>query len=408
MHYQRNCASAFLRARLCVTFSSPDVLIPVVAPSAVISTNIRCYAVRLANVVASLSIPMICRIAQRDGWGDIVVISSIMEPDSTVTVDIGFRFPEDALIMCTKNGIKFEGRFISVQPISRLHGTCFFPSLTFSSTESGYYTLSRRYERLCTYLSLEKRICNSSPLVHQMNDLLYQFHAQTSSLSLTNTSHLTDHLLSTLETLNPSVVIYKILPPPNIPRTIYISRNIPSNIDNHTSPTLYLQLAVSDYQRDELQFDQVIPNKPISQRTRQRTINRNDVNDPSTAPGMNSRERFSALRLVFKNASEKYRVWNSPTIPLPPPPTVVDDLPGDKLIENLVTVWRWYDTAFERIKAAKSLALADPQVSLLMIEAYDAAADAFSTSTRRFGMFGVEFDALQSALKRTSSIGSGE
>lgn len=408
MHYQRSRASSFLSCRLCLTFASPTLIAPFVTCSTIPSTNLICYPIRLSNVSLALSVPMIYHITQRDQWGEVVAISSIREPDSTITVDIGFRFPDDALAMCTRDGIKFEGRYIHVQPITQLQGLCFFPNLTFSTTASGRYAVRTRCERLNAYTTLEEAIDVTSPLITQMVNLFTRLSEQLNPEPPARSGNLTDYFPSLLEAHTPLQAIQKILPPSKLPRTIFISRHIdsiPTSI-NETSPS---PPAISiAFQEDELQFDHVIPNRPIPRRTRQRLINRETVDDPSSVTSMNARERFEALRLIFKFATEKYRVWNSQKIPLSPPPDMVDDVPGEKLITNLVSVWKWYDDAYKKATSARDEVLADPQSPFPLIEAYDTAVDAFSLSTRRFGVYGAEYDALQEALLNLSRAKDGE
>jgi hypothetical protein len=407
MRYQRSRASSFLSCRLCLAFASPTLIAPFVTCSPISSTNLICYPIRLYNVSVALSVPMIHHITQRDHWGEVVAISSTREPDSTITVDIGFRFPDDALAMCTRDGIKFEGRYIHVQPITCLQGLCFFPNLTFSTITNGRYTLRTRCERLNAYMTLEEAIDGTSPLITQMEDLFTHLSGQLSPDPPVRSGNLKDYFPSLLEAHTPLQAIQKIILPSKLPRTVFISRHIDSILvsADGTSPPPAISMAFQD---DELQFDSVIPNRPIPRRTRQRLISRDTVDDPSSAAPMNPRERFETLRLIFKFATEKYRVWNSPTIPLSPPPDIVGGVPGEKLITNLLSIWKWYDDAYEKTTSARDKMLADPQSPFPLIEAYDAAVDAFSLSTRRFGVYGAEYDALQEALLGLSRANHGE
>ncbi|PVF95368.1 hypothetical protein CPB86DRAFT_788124 [Serendipita vermifera] len=350
---------------------------------------------------------MIHHIIQRDHWGEVIAISSIREPDSTITADLGFRFPDDALAMCTRNGIKFEGRYIHVQPITRLQGLCFFPNLTFSTTTSGRYALRTRCERLNAYLTLEEALDATSPLITQMMDVFTRLSGQLNPDPTVRSGDLKNHFPSLLEAHTSLHTLQKILPPSKLPRTIFISRHIdgtPASANELSPSPQAISIA---FQEDELQFDHVIPNRPVPRRTRQRLINRDAVDDPSSAAPMNARERFDSLRLVFKFAAEKYRVWNSPTIPLSPPPVMIDGNPGEKLVSNLISIWTWYDNAYEKVTRARERVLADPQSSFTLIEAYDAAVDAFSLSSRRFGVYGAEYDALQEALLKLSRAQDG-
>ncbi|PVF91463.1 hypothetical protein CPB86DRAFT_820467 [Serendipita vermifera] len=399
MRYQCGRACSFLSCRLCLTFSYSTLIAPFVTCSPITLTNLICYPIRLSNVSAALSVPMIHHIMKGDHWGEVIAISSIREPDLTITVDIGFRFPDDALAMCVRDGIKFEGRYIRVQPIAHLHGTCFFPNITFSTTTSGHYALRSRCERLNAYLTLEEAVDANSPIITQMAELFTRLSGQLTLDPPGRSDSLKDHFPSILEAHTPLHAIHKILPPSKIPRTVFISRHI-STSEISTSP----QANLTALQEDELQFDHIIPNRPIPRRTRQQLVNRDSVDDPSSAAPMNARERFGSLRLVFKFATEKYRVWNLPTIPLSAPSVMAEGIPGEKLVKNLVNIWKWYDDAYGKVTSARDKALADPQSPFPLIEAYDAAVDAFSISTRRFGVYGAEYDALQEALLTLSHV----
>lgn len=402
MRYQRHRASSFLSFRLCLTFAPSSSISPLLALSKVPSTNLICYAIRLSNVSTSLSVPDIVAISRRDNWGEIITISSTKEPDFTVSVEIGFRFPEDALIMLSRHGLKYEGRYWAIRPVLCISGICQFPNIDFSPTTSNNDCLLRRYKRLRIFTSLEEVLESSSPYLAQMATLLSQLRSQLGSLP-EPTLYPKEILLEELQQVFPLATLHKVSPPPVIPRTVYISRRVSLNLDGTVMPLEKSTSIWLEYQKEELDFDEVIPNRFIPRRTRQRLVDRDEdgSGDPSAAAPMNSRERFQAVRLVYKFAQEKFRVWNSPTISLvPPPPNITG---AREIVGNLVTIWKWYDSALVQAKAARDAAMADPHSPLDLLEAHDAAVNAFSFSCRSLGVYGPDFERLREALQQATT-----
>lgn len=106
-------------------------------------SELVCYCLRISNVDVGTSDPAtalntILDLGDDENWGEIVMISIHLEVDDSWSVDLGFRFVEDALVMWSRHGKRVRGRYWNIVPIQAVLGICFV-ARKFVSTRSSAY-----------------------------------------------------------------------------------------------------------------------------------------------------------------------------------------------------------------------------------------------------------------------------
>ncbi|KAG9054395.1 hypothetical protein FS842_005245 [Serendipita sp. 407] len=129
----------------------------------------RLHNLRLPGRTTEKLLPSFLRLALQQDFGDIVLVAAHFEADGLVTMDIGFRYAEDAFALWVKCGFLFEGHYWNVEPLKRM-GTqtvMFPPPLEPKSHQ-------RRYSRLQNIISYEFEINDASMgrCMQQMRRLL--------------------------------------------------------------------------------------------------------------------------------------------------------------------------------------------------------------------------------------------
>ncbi|CCA74941.1 hypothetical protein PIIN_08921 [Serendipita indica DSM 11827] len=91
--------------------------------------TIRCYPLRIANVRLNFNTPsdahvQFIRLAKDIQFGDIIMFALNIEVDHTLTIDVGFRFAEDAFCMWARDGCNISGNSWKISPIKSVTGKC--------------------------------------------------------------------------------------------------------------------------------------------------------------------------------------------------------------------------------------------------------------------------------------------
>lgn len=116
---------------------------------------IKCFPVRIANIPGSETpIPILLAVLETSGVQDFVAISIYSEADTSTTINVGLRYPEDALMVwSTIHGIQCGDRLLEVYPVKAVLGGSAVTSRPFSRTR-GYF---ERMQVVAAVISREQR-----------------------------------------------------------------------------------------------------------------------------------------------------------------------------------------------------------------------------------------------------------
>ncbi|KAG8856878.1 hypothetical protein FRB91_000168 [Serendipita sp. 411] len=131
--------------------------------------SLVCYPMRIYNVFIPERTPedMTCAFRQyllAEDFGDVVLITAHAELDGIATMDVAFRYPEDALSLWTRCGHYFGGHYWKVQPLS-----CMGCPLTIFPPPPVTRSLEDRRQRLQSAIDREVDISDD-----YMDDCVYQ------------------------------------------------------------------------------------------------------------------------------------------------------------------------------------------------------------------------------------------
>ena len=386
-------------------------------------SGLLCYCLRISNVdVGDLDpravLNVILGMAEREDWGEILMISVHLEVDDTWAVDIGFRHVEDAVVMWTRHGKRVLGRYWNIVPMESVLGIGFVARDLGSRRRS----MQERMQWLKSCELLEEMLEQSQPatntqlpchairltqihsLLTRLNCILYDPSATFSAGSLINDwanifidGH--DHVdLSYNLTSKPLDGLW--------PRVYsqaldWTSEPLPSA----TTPSFSL------YQVEK--FTPPPPRvctTPVTdsakkhgkQRERRRQMLSHDRStesiDSSSEQLMTKPEIARSIRNTRHNALIKHGCWNSQLLPLPDVPKRVQ---AQVFSDEMLGIWDWYDECLGIIRDTyiKSGLSALPASSLdtasrIKDESFLAAERSFAPAARLKKLFGREYQEI--------------
>ncbi|KAG8819981.1 hypothetical protein FRC19_009330 [Serendipita sp. 401] len=294
----------------------------------------RIHNVLLAGKTTEDILPPFSRLASQQNFGDIIFLAVYFEADGLVTLDVAFRFPEDALALWVlKNGFLFEGHYWKVEPLKCMGSyiVTFPPRLQPSL-----------YHHRCA--RLEKAIAQDT----RIND--------PSMIMCTRQMYYLLMLLNSESVVNQYAVGATPTPAPRHVTPVKVSQKVTwKTMSQETFGTWMRHWNVPEGLpvRPPLVHDVPLqtewPNIPIE---------------------MASKERNLAYRNSYRLACRKHTVWSSITLPTPPPyrnhakdENSVWPLPGvtgydallhaneadTKIHEGFVDLWEWYEVCRRRV-----------------------------------------------------------
>jgi hypothetical protein len=428
----------------------------------VFGEEVFCYPVRISNITSPFSIGSMLQIAEVNGWGDIVAISEREEADSTVSMDIGFRFVEDALMMWNRVGVKVEDRRWAFETIEGVVGFVTFLKMPETAPRSPL----DRFHRLNLCIQIEERLplhVQDPTRLEILRELSEQLRTQASKCAdaalpreLDNTTLVT--LMEQTGSIGgcklPSTLTQEMDPGLRAAAPIWIAaskeRWLPGNQAGLLSfyegagPSSQSLLPTSS--TDPLQTSEPgrikIPNKHqvLPQRT--------GVNaTPDNKIEMNGRERDLCLRVINRRARAKHTAWNSPQVPLPSLP-LTDLIPpssqesnrmmkrkrsqtrgvnvplpeakptGFGFVHRFFRLWDWYDMCLREVQSARQTldqggclpgmpgddTVVDPEDRARVINLLHSSLDdmeaAFSVSARMLAVYNAEYADIEAELAR--------
>jgi hypothetical protein len=111
----------FLRCRLFSPWGFPEIFSDRVV-GAVLDKHLVCYPIRVSNIASPFTIRDMLAVIVANKWGAVLAISSHVQPDATISMDVGFRHVEDALLMWCRPGVQFDQRPWVFETLTRVAG----------------------------------------------------------------------------------------------------------------------------------------------------------------------------------------------------------------------------------------------------------------------------------------------
>jgi hypothetical protein len=442
----------YVRCRLFSPTGTPEVFSDRVV-CAVLDNSLLCYPVRISNIASPFTMSNMLAVIAANNWGTVLAISTHIEPDATISMDIGLQHVEDALLMWCRPGVQFDQRPWVFEAITAVAGdVVILPVPDIVPRDS-----RDRLRRLQACLELEERLPSFLQDQHRLQitrDIVVSAHsgsclAETGfnqtraenplgndsemdiSISLSGTSMSETGAALCTEWINLRGDRWHEIDVADATRLLDIYTGVELN------PTAPLP---SD--RTSRPID-TPPKRPFMSKHQQVPTRTDDGASPANAPNMNSRERGHAYRSINRRAKAKYDAWISPRVRLPdlPAPELlpVPSQPSRKstrsrdlhrrgisatiretkhrgtgLILRALQLWDWYDRCLISIEAARQeLEMhgrlscdppANPEETGRVVEVFqrlfDDMAAAFSPSSRLTDMFGREYLALEAELAK--------
>jgi hypothetical protein len=369
--------------------------------------SLVCYPLRISNVdvgaVETMKVvAALHNLASRDDWGDIAMISSVLEVDGTLTVDVGFTNIEDALMMWTKDGQRIKGRYWNIQPISAVLGLCHVfqhpPPL---------YPVRARLLRLSACEVLENALTPS----YQPNARLSQLRDILARLAVANGEYPTSaaHLPAN-EPLEDTIARYGLeghdWAAPirhNLSKSARktLCPNIVSKPEHWTYNSdhdlIHGNFARRGYyfSRPKLRTSQKCSKSRDGQDWQLTNRPPHDLPGPVTSRAMTRSERLFAQKLTRWQANVKLKAWTSVRLKLPPVPEAASGL---ELVDDLMSIWNWYEKCLRTVQtdgAAVGVQLV-PDAALhpgtrVVAESFCAAEISFGPDLRLIGVFGPDY-----------------
>lgn len=356
LRLQRFQAQAYIDYRLNRSVRLPSFITPpeVQYASLNLGSKLRCYPLRISNIDLPVSDPRevaqtILAIGRREGWGEIIAISVHMEVDDTVSVEIGFRFLEDAMTMWVREGKLHFGRPWHISPISSILGHCFIPR----SFTNGRRDLEERLRQLRTCEGLELRLENSMPPGPRLVQI---------QRLLGNLNHPISPALSPASLESECALLFLDGSDQGCQPLNMASVNWGAGwIHLYTTASNWSASSIPGALPGGLFFYQIIPyTRPVQTRTKLATMHAQKrsrayarvtalttetLQDPNR--DLLPIEQTEAKRSTWHHARLKFKAWNSDDLPLPPLPSKVTQR---KFIEQLLIIWNWYDECLDTIR----------------------------------------------------------
>ena len=359
--------------------------------------RLTCYPIRVYNVVSSSRdatkvVTQFLQLLEVHSFGDIIIISITVENDGLCTVDLGFRFADDALAFWAQDGFAFSNLYWNITPIGHLERYCFVlpprsNSTPFEDRLSRLQDACRR-ERLVLEAGSAMNDFESTRCLRQMEAFLLDFR---SSAAFNRHGIGSDpHTTYERPTGQPGVLIQ---PHP-------------------TAQNWDTSLVLEDWMRSwarPVQGEPRAPKAPGGPST-------STTNSGPEGPDMRAAARKQARRNTRLQAERKHKFWSPDVLRLPDVPTKSNSgQPGD-FIQGFVDIWTWYtrcSSAIQQEMQARGITTGSNDETLNELpfpsdeEARKAASlrasfagalRAFGPSQRIYKLFGKDYSAVMGAI----------
>jgi hypothetical protein len=389
-------------------------------------------------------------------WGTVIAISAHEEPDGTTSMDIGFRYVEDALLMWGRAGIRFDRRPWVLEAVTRVVGNVEILAVGHAPPRP----LQDRIHRLLVCSELEGRIpaflqdhrrmqLTREIIASMLSSAGAAYPDGAPSVDLASVEYLarSDNEME-MAALQGGTTFSEI-------RAALHTEWIDLRGDRWRQPCMSFldtyggtdsSLAAWVSARQASPPQDLSNRRPFMSKHQCVPIRPKGPAAPASAPDMNSRERGFAYRTMKRRAQGKYEAWNSTRIPLPniPDPELIppSSQPSQKftrskelhergadvtirqtkprgtgLVTRFIQLWDWYDECLRSIDTARQElethgkfsqdAPSNLEEDGMVIKAFQMALDdmaaAFSPTCRLIGVFGREYLELEAELANRSS-----
>jgi hypothetical protein len=449
---------AHLHCRLFLPTGPPELRTNCIV-GAVLDEHLLCYPVRVSNITSTFTIQDMLAAVEVHNWGTVIAVSTHDEPDGTISMDIGFRYVEDALLMWCRAGIRFDRRPWVFEAVTGVVGNVEILAVGHSPSRA----LQDRLHRLLVCLELEGRLpvflqddrrmqLTREIIASALSSAGTVYPNGTPSVDLASVEYLArndnDLEMTALQSGTFSSEICTTLHTEWIElsgnRWCQLSPgNSASLLDTYVGTDSALVAWVSARPPPPVQDSR--SRRPFMSKHQHVPIRPEGV-APASAPDMNSRERDLAYRTMKRRAQAKYEAWSSTRIPLPnlpdheliPPSsqpsrkftrskelherganvTIRQAKPrGTGLITRFIQIWDWYDECLRSIDTARQElethgrfshdAPSNPEDDGVVIKVFQMALDdmaaAFSPTCRLINVFGREYSEVEAELANRRS-----
>lgn len=418
IHRGRVSASCYAEHRLNRAILLPNLCERIQLCKLKHQSELLCYCLRISNVEVGSSEPSVAlnAILEKgafEDWGEIVMLSIHHEVDATWSIDIGFRFVEDALVMWTRHGTRFRGRCWDIVPIQAILGIGFVAQKLVDQRRS----IEERVRRLKLCESLEELFLRNQQTsysqsachgyrLQQIGMVLAQPAFQPHSfLPLNHRLSLQDDwadlYLDGFDTGRCYRVAVRGLLDKMHSRIALHENDWESTPLSHPTSGLFYRYQTSPYVLPRRIPRQTSPTKSSRKHARQNKKRDAGPSSSKEPTSMTSAERTAAQRNTRHIADIKRACWNSDHIPLPSlPPRIEYDFKAEML-----QLWDWYEDCLRATREAynKSGLTNTPMNSTSMIacvqqESFFAAERSFAPAARIKKVFGQDYTEIMDAV----------
>jgi hypothetical protein len=367
------------------------------------SRILQCFPLRISNVDVGSSQPhmaatLMLAFAEKEDWGDIAIISIQVETDGTISVDLGFRFIEDALVMWSRNGRLNRGRYWHITPISAILGICFV---------SRYLTaeplpIPERLRRLGLCHSLEER-------VHAEHDADWSHHRvqlrEVMNVLVSSWEYRVDwpYYPDHLQLFDQWKHIF--IDGHSYGWDLYhkaqkvgdwMIRQVRPTPDQWTSRRA-LSSTIVDPKLDDMHRNTNLRNSLL---TSLQEMHQPQVESPPspTSADMTSTDIQLAIRTTRSHARIKFKSWSSSTLRLERVPAKAEQLAA---VDQLLEIWNWYDDCATVVREAYAISglsslppTSNNSLAHILEESFYAAERSFSPAERLKKVFGSTYTDL--------------
>ncbi|KAG8814797.1 hypothetical protein FRC19_001482 [Serendipita sp. 401] len=366
-----------------------------------------CYPLRFYGVAVdesdhSLVVESMLQMAHEQDWGEVIMVSVQPEFDGTMTVDMGFRYMDDALAMWARDGLQVNDGTWCIRPYWGLLGKVYIARHLQSRQPPLPIRVSRL--RLCEHLEASVSLLNNTRLRQIqtcLSDLISQsgqpFPLPTFDVKMSLTQQWQKLLLCGHASTSP-----------------VDTANLPFRVNMHP-PLLMRQGSWSTSSGSVSEYQQLTYDGPLAKVKAERTRRQHSkVNRQNATDDTKGRVPGQADRSSRYHAKKRFNAWNSSTLSLPEPPSKVN---GASLVQTLVDLWDWHDeciVVIDDVLSACSPGAGDiypgfeaslnDRRAFIEYQSLLSARASFGPSSRIYGLFGTKFTILMQAIADRTHI----